>query len=286
LHYDREAYWRQLHQEHAGSLDAVGYPELGRGYNEITYAIRLGAAERILRRGHCDPRNLLEGAVGVGAYGALWKKLGVQRWVGLDLSEDAVERLRRRFTADVFVQFDLTTGEDGLRDAVQGELFDLVTGVDVLYHLTDEHHFAEALAALASRVTPGGALLLSDVFVDAPVQIARHVLRRPMASYEAILGPRGFALAEREPVFAILGDPVPRRGIHRADVALTVIWRLTSKLIRMVPGELRDAVGRTLARALTPIDDVLKRSGWLQGTNLELALFRRVSGFKPGVPGR
>jgi len=77
LHYDREAYWRQLHQEHAGSLDAVGYPELGRGYNEITYAIRLGAAERILRRGHCDPRNLLEGAVGVGAYGGLWKKLGV-----------------------------------------------------------------------------------------------------------------------------------------------------------------------------------------------------------------
>jgi len=107
-----------------------------------------------------------------------------------------------------------------------------------------------------------------------------------MASYEAILGPRGFALAEREPVFAILGDPVPRRGIHWADVVLTVIWRLTSKLIRTVPGELRDTVGRTLARALTPIDDVLKRSGWFQGANLELALFRRVSGLKPGVPGR
>jgi SAM-dependent methyltransferase len=219
---------------------------------------------------------VLEGAVGIGAYADLWKVLGVERWVGLDLSGDSVERLRGRFPEHVFFQFDLTNGESRLEETLHGEHFDLVTAVDVLYHLMDEWRFEEALTALASRVRPGGFLLLSDVFVPQPVRVAGHVLRRPMARYTGLLAGHGFQLVDREPVFAILGDPVPREGHYWADFALRTSWRMLSKAIRTAPGELRERVGRALARALVPLDDVLKRSGRLQGSNLELALFHRA----------
>jgi len=275
LTYEKEHYWTELHREHPDSLTAVGYPEMGRGFNEVTYGVRLAAVERILRRSGRTPRTVLEGAVGVGAYEPLWKKLGVEHWVGVDLSQEAVEHLKRRFPDGSFVQVDLTAGESTLRTVLAGQRFDLVTAIDVLYHIVDQLEFDRALTALVGRVLPGGHLLLSDVFADRPIRVAAHVLRRPLARYEQVLANHGFALVEREPIFGILGDPVRRQGIHVRDLALQAAWRILSKAVRSTPDRLRDPVGSVVARALIPVDSFLKRTGRARGLNLELGLFRR-----------
>jgi ubiquinone/menaquinone biosynthesis C-methylase UbiE len=247
---------------------------MGQGFNEVAYTLRLAAAEEILGRSSCAPRSLLEGAVGVGAYAPLWKKLGIQRWVGLDLSESAVERLKHRFADGEFAHVDLTAGDKTLQSVLSDERFDLVTAIDVLYHIVDKLEFRTALEGLAGRLAPGGYLLISDVFSERPTQVAPHVLRRPLAQYEGILSPRGVKLLARQPVFAILGDPVPRAGFHVRDLAMLGTWRILSKLIRTTPDAMRDSVGRAAAQALLPIDNFLKRTGRAQGLNLEFALFR------------
>ena len=280
MSYDKDRYWTELHREHADSLSAVGYPEMGRGFNEVTYGLRLAAAEEILRRAGCAPRTLLEGAVGVGAYAPLWGKLGVERWVGVDLSKSAVERLRHRFPDGMFAQVDLTAGDATLRAVLSGQRFDLVTAIDVLYHIVDELEFTRALDALVARMVPGGYLLLSDVFPERPTRVAAHVLRRPLARYEELLGKHGLTLVAREPVFAILGNPVRRSGFHTRDLAMRATWRVLSKLVRTTPDRMRDPVGRAAARALIPVDRFLKRTGRARGLNLELALFRGT----PGAP--
>jgi hypothetical protein len=249
---------------------------MGSGFNEVTYRLRLSGAERILRRGGCAPRALLEAGVGVGAYAGLWQALAVKRWHGIDMSTEAIEDLERRFPHGRFLQLDLTSEESHVRAILGNEQFDLVTVIDVLYHIVEEAQFAAALRLLASRVATDGFLLLSDVFVDRPRRIASHVMRRPLETYENLLGEHGFRLLEREPVFAILGDPIVRDGIHPFDLAMHLSWRVLSKVVRTVPASTREGLGRFLARALVPLDSALKAAGQTPGRNLELALFRKA----------
>src|SRR2546430_2132646 len=175
--HDVRFYWFSLHDRVRGRLSAVGYSALGEGFNRVTYGLRLGAAERLLRRAG-PPRvgTLLEAGVGVGAYEPLWRRIGVADWTGLDLSPTAVADLRGRFPAARFEVLDIGAGD---WTALPGS-FDLVTAIDVLYHVTDEPRFGRALAELGRRVAGGGALLVSDIFApqgDAPVT---HVKRRPL----------------------------------------------------------------------------------------------------------
>jgi hypothetical protein len=157
---------------------------------------------------------------------------------------------------------------------LSGQRFDLVTAIDVLYHIVDELEFDRALDALVERMAPAGFLLLSDVFPDRPKRVASHVLRRPLARYEELLGKKGVVLVDREPIFAILGDPVRRSGFHGRDLLMQATWRVLSKLVRSTPERLRDSLGRTAAQALIPFDRLLKRTGSATGVNLEFALFQ------------
>jgi SAM-dependent methyltransferase len=212
---------------------------------------------------------LLEGGVGVGAYAALWARLGVEHWVGVDISEEAVQDLRSRFPAHQFEADDMTQ----LQLEEQG--FDLVTAIDVLYHLVDDTAFTAALGQLGQRVRPGGWLLASDVFCKESRRTAEHVKRRPLEAYEGALSPLGFSVVQREPVFAVLDDPVARGGFRPGDRCLQGIWRLLSGTLCRVPAGTRELLGGRLVRALTPLDAMLRALGVTRGVNLELALFRR-----------
>jgi SAM-dependent methyltransferase len=275
--YQPNSYWPALHDRNPGALTAVGYPALGEGFNKVTYWRRRRAVASIVRRvGLWQPR-VLEGAVGVGAYAPVWAQLGVQQWLGLDIAGSALERLRHRYDAHQFFEIDLASrDEERWRVVEAAGRFDLVCGIDVLYHMTSDESFTTALGNLARFVKPGGILLISDVFTANPVQVAPHVRRRPISSYESILGPMGFQEATREPVFSVLGDPVPRIEARVSGAVLSFTWRMTQKLIRETPPALRSPLGAVLAWGLMPVDWALRKAGVARGVNLELAAFRRL----------
>jgi SAM-dependent methyltransferase len=264
-------YWDSLHGEHPGEFAAVGYAGLGEGFNREAYRrLRLPALGRLLRRNRVTPRALLEAGVGTGAYAGLWRELGVEEWVGVDISPRAVAYLRTRFPGGEFHVADLARPEG----ALEGRCFDLVAAMDVLYHVVDDVHFETALAWLASRVGEHGYLVVSDVFSDSAWgRRFAHVRRRPMEAYLQIIEPCGLRLVDREPVFAILGDPVPDgRGRGRA---LFLIWRVLQKSVRMTPEGLRSAYGATVVRVFYPLDWLIRSMTNMRGINLEFALFAR-----------
>jgi SAM-dependent methyltransferase len=279
MSYDNRDYWTRLHSDTAGHLTVVGYPEMGEGFNEETYKLRLSAVRRILARTRFSgSAGILEGAVGVGAYSNLWKEMGFSRWTGIDISQHAVEQLQAEFPQHAFIALDLAaSGQRGWEVVEQRGPYDLVTAIDVLYHLVSNGDFETALRNLARLVRPGGSLLVSDVFPASVVDVAEHVRRRPLASYLSVLAPLGFQLRDREPVFAILGDPVRRTPFNVRDNGLLFTWRILSKSIRVLPPSMRIRAGRTAARSLQPIDALLRRLGWSRGTNLELALFQQLA---------
>lgn len=268
--YDYAVYWTGLHRRHTGALCAVGYSRLGEGFNRATYKLRRRAAMRLLSRrpGLCAGR-LLEAAVGVGAYAPVWRELGVRSWTGLDLSPDAVAYCRSRFPYGNFVVQDLTA-EDWDPSVACGD-YDLVTAIDVLYHLTSDQDFDAALLNLERRVKLGGALLISGVFPPKVIQAAPHVKHRPLEAYQRVLGKR-MVLADREPVFALLGNPFPRPG-RIQDRCLSAVWKGLALTLLHTPPGCRDAAGTALVAVLRPMDHLLRRLGFSRSVNLELALF-------------
>jgi len=274
--YDNRAYWSSLHDAERGELTAVGYPALGIGFNRETYILRLRRAREILRDHAVAPKTVLEGAVGVGAYAPLWKELGVSRWVGVDIAETATADLRARHLDAEFFTIDLADASTAQLAGLRGP-FDLATAIDVLYHLVSDRQFDNALQTLASCVSVGGHLLVSDVFTSVPRRTAAHVARRPIEAYERVLTPMGFKLVGRAPVFAVLGDPIPRAGVHPVDQVLSGAWRIAQKVIRSAPRRVRDGLGGYVVRMLAPVDSFLCRTGLTRGINLELGLFQRAA---------
>ena len=273
--YINKEYWSSLHQKLPGKLSAVGYEGLGEGFNRATYGIRLQAAEALLRSHPVRPvTTVIEGAVGVGKYREVWQALGMTAWVGLDISEAAIGHLQERFPDSTFLRTDLTDANDPAWTHVPLQA-DLVTAVDVLYHLTDDALFATALKNLASRVRKSGWLLVSDIFVPERKQTAEHVVRRPLDAYLRVLDPLGFEVKGRAAVFSILGDPVQSSAHPFRDRLLRTGWRALSKAIRLTPLAYREPTGAMLVRAVEPMDALFKRLGWAKGFNLELCLLQR-----------
>jgi len=275
-----DSYWTSIHERFRGTIEAVGYPGYGEGFNRATYRLRLSAAGRVLQRNIPTAiQNVLESAVGVGAYGPLWKSLGAVEWVGLDISATAIRDLAAKYPKGRFAVADIAKVDFGRSDLAKNS-FDLVTAIDVLYHLVDDQGFNCALLNLGRRVRQGGYLLVSDIFCTSERQTAPHVRRRPLTCYGDRLKKLGFTLADREAVFAILGDPIPKGeypGV--ADHLLFTLWRIVAKAALTTPASARDFVGTAVVRLATPLDTMLRTIRITQGRNLELALFRRDQSF-------
>lgn len=273
---DPQSYWNGLHGKHEGMTSAVGYSGLGEGFNGQAYLrLRIPSVRRLLKRQSVFPARLLEAGVGAGVYAPLWEELSASEWVGVDISPVAIKDLQQRFPQSAFFVIDLTKSNPELSEKL-GENFCLVTAIDVLYHIVDDDAFAIALQLLADKVRPGGRLLISDVFTDSPLgRSCAHVRRRPIAQYQKLLAQKGFDLIDREPVFAILADPVPQSGFHPVQMLLFETWRVIQKLLRILPSSLQNVAGDWLVRLLAPLDELIRRTGATEGVNLELVMFRR-----------
>jgi len=209
--------------------------------------------------------------------------MGIEQWIGFDIAVEAVAHCRQRFPTGMFAVDDLSA--TGWRNSrIASTTFDLVSAIDVLYHLVDDARFEIALKKLAALVNDGGLLLVSDVFVNEDRLIAPHVKRRCLATYQRILGPQ-MVMVDREPIFAILGDPVPRPG-RTVDRLLLNAWRLLAKGVLLTPASLRDAVGAASVLLGWPVDALVRAAGLGRGVNLEAALFRkRAARWKPAEHG-
>lgn len=267
------AFWEDRHAN-VGALSGVGHPGLGEGFNRVGYEIRLLAARKALAgAGVRQVRKVLEGAVGTGIYGRLWQQLGARAWTGVDISPTAIEVVRRRWPEGHFVVADLASKRFG-GDAIPREN-DLVTGIDVLFHVLLDDDFRTALRNLGDRVATGGALLLSGVFNDREAHVAPHVRHRGIEAHDRVLTDMGLTLAARQQVFAVLDDPVVDDRQRLGDRFAKLSWRCLSGGLKVAPGPLRSPLGAVAGRALAPIDAALCRSQRFRGVNLEFAVYRR-----------
>ncbi|MEU6339561.1 methyltransferase domain-containing protein [Streptomyces sp. NPDC046977] len=196
-------YWENRHRRH-DELASSGHIGLERAANEVFYAVRL--AELLRHTGDAgngtDPLFVLDAGCGKGWFARALARCG-HRVDAFDASPEAVGQARELGGGPRYAVSRL----DAWRSPW---LYDVVLGVDVLFHVMDDALWESSMINLASLVRLTGRLIVSDE--DAPVPTPRgdYILHRPTADYRAVVEPLGL----RHTGFTPYGFRENRVGFH------------------------------------------------------------------------
>jgi SAM-dependent methyltransferase len=259
---DAEDYWDTLHKRGYG-LSSVGYIGVGKPFNTWMYRVR----QRVFREAMqsfipaCDDLEILDIGSGTGFYLDRWRELGFRNISGSDVSEMAVERLRERHPSFDITRLDIGDESAGL---IQRQ-FDIVSIMDVLFHIMSDHKYAQAFENLAKLVRPGGLLVFSENLVHQASSGDPHQVNRSIVDIESLLRNVGFEPLARRPMFVLMNYPVDSTSrLHR------LCWR-TLVLAMAAWNPLGAVVGATLY----PLELVLV-SRLKEGPSTELMVCRRL----------
>ena len=213
--FDAGAYW----QERVGAdadLAVVGHRAMGLAYNSEIYARRIEAMESMLER-HVDKPleqlRVLDIGCGSGFYAGFWQARGVREYIGLDISSRTVARLASSYPKYRFVHADIT---EALPDALSDSgSFDIITVLDVLYHIIDKRRFESAISNIGGLLTGGGRLFIMESLCRRNYQVSKHVIHRARDAYFAEFRKNHLELADSELLFHFLVPPIT--GIRIID---------------------------------------------------------------------
>jgi 2-polyprenyl-3-methyl-5-hydroxy-6-metoxy-1,4-benzoquinol methylase len=258
--FDAAEYWENRLTD-SYTLGATGWSGLGESFNRWSYSVRKRVFARAVREtlGDVSSLRVLDVGSGTGFYLDAWRRLGVTKLVGSDLTAAAVARLTARYPDVAIHKLDIGAGDGRLEVAA----FDVISIIDVLYHIVDDERYEQAIANLAAMLKPGGTLLLTENFVGA-TQIGRHQINRTEQSVRVMLESKQLSPAGQWPVFFLMNTPVSSQS-----QLLARWWRLAMRIAGH--GE---AWGWTLGAALFPVEVALGRVR-RDGPSTKLAAWRR-----------
>ena len=250
--YVPSLYWEALIAE-KGGLEAVGHAGMG-AYNSVAYRVRLRALKKMLEEhsNNLAASRVFEAGFGVGFYTGWFEKQGVRALTGLDISSTAVEQARRLFPQYEFMQGDLAGSAWDF-----GRNYDLVTAIDVLYHIVDDEKWELVLKRLCSLVASQGKLVITDKFPKgSPRQDCVHVRRRPLRSYEPVLNGEGFEVVRVSPIFVFMDGPITTGVKSTLGFVSAIQWRIIQGVLRRISRwpKIRDIVGAGTAWIQYPLE--------------------------------
>lgn len=246
--FDATAYWNKRYD----TIDVTksGHIDLPAKYNNWLYRRKQDHVAKAIARvdGSLRGAKLLEVAAGSGAYMDFWKAQGIADYFGIDLSERAIDDLKRRFPTLQFLQRDLN--DSGLAQAV-GTGYDCISAMDVLYHVVDDQKFCTALAELASVLKSGGLLIIHEQFINGPAHDHGYIKWRSLADYEIELNTAGFEILYRRPTFFFMIQSVDFNGF--AASVMDTIWKhVTYPFVERFPN-LAGGIGYGLDTAICSV---------------------------------
>jgi SAM-dependent methyltransferase len=256
---DTRDHWRALIRPTGlDDLDQVGHPDMGRAFNRHAYEVRLRGVVKSLEIAGCNLTqcSIFEAAYGVGFYLQYWHRLGCKNVVGVDISDSACQLVR-----SIFPEYDLRVGdlleiEDWKDWHNLRASFQLVTAIDVLYHIVDDSAASKAVRILADLVAPDGIFLFTDKVwgLRQPQRETPFVQRRPLDWYNKILGEEGFCLYSQVPLMWCTDPPTPYSRFSFSWALARLMW-LSMRPLKFLPrnsafqnvlGSIAGSIGRMI----------------------------------------
>jgi SAM-dependent methyltransferase len=238
-------FWEQRLDED-WTLSGVGYQALGRPFNTWMYRVRRAVFLREVSalKLSLSTAQVLDVGSGTGFYVRRWRELGAVSVTGCDLTHSAVDRLARRHPDVPFLQLDIS---QPLTSLAAGR-FDVVSCMDVLFHVTDDSQFRSAVENIATLLRPGGHFVLSDNFLHRAEQRGTRQANRSLDHIEEVLDTAGLEVLRRAPMLVLMN----------AQVDAPLLWRKCwGAALRLAT--VTEATGWVAGALLYPLERLLVR---------------------------
>ncbi|MBA3301465.1 MAG: class I SAM-dependent methyltransferase, partial [Thermoleophilaceae bacterium] len=207
--YEARRYWSER-LESRFDLSGTGHQDYSPAYNEWLYKAKHRALDRALKGVILPGDRVLDIGSGTGWVVENLLRRGAAV-TGCDIAPVSVERLSDRFPDTTFHQCQIGAeplpGEDGS--------YDIVTAMDVIYHVTDDQAFEAGLAEIARVLGPGGHLVATDRLGEENHDDADHVRFRSRRTWDAAAGQLGLERVRVVPMYRWLSGPRDRRILRR-----------------------------------------------------------------------
>jgi SAM-dependent methyltransferase len=231
------------------NLQQVGYYKLGTAYNKWLYRVRSSVLLKTLQNiGFKNTKqHLFEVGLGNGFYLNFWQKLGITHLTGVDIARTVVDTL-----SPTYPNYQILLQDIGLPLPATTPQYTLVHAADVLFHITNDQHYQQAIANIAQLLQPNGYFIFSEVFTNQLEQDTYYKVRPTNFIYQT-LAQNGLKVVQQNPLFWAMHPPTQP----------TLIWKM---LFKILPNS--NLAGNILGAILYPIEQIalkfIKRSPALE----------------------
>jgi len=261
--FDPKQYWEK---RLSGNYDlhGVGLIEWGEGFNRWLYRVRRHSFLNRLQSMHNDWKNacVLDIGSGTGFYLERWQELAAKEISGMDLTEVAVKQLQVKFPG-------LTIHQGNIGDKSAPDLatdFDAVSCMDVLFHIVDDEHYANAFANISAMLKKDGVFIFSDSWLKGEDVRGVHIVHRSRAQVQAALKDAGFEIVDVYPMFILLNAPVDSNN----PLLRFWWWGLYQVAARC------HRLGGILAAIIYPLERLLLSMNWHDGPTTKVIICKKV----------
>jgi SAM-dependent methyltransferase len=182
-------------------LQGVGHLEYPPSYNSWLYRRKGAVLGRALVGRPLD--TALDLGSGTGWVIRQLLDRGAGSVTGIELTEVAVEQLRRDLPALTFHQLDLGTATLPAGTST----IDVVTMLDVAYHLVADEELDHVLAEISRVLRVGGIAIITDEFGSDSYRPADHVHFRSHSQWTELLAMHSLRIERTVPYFKSLSRP-------------------------------------------------------------------------------
>lgn len=209
--FNPNAYWEERLTKDIG-LHRVGHLAYGKAFNRALYAIRRHVFHKVRLKylPNLSEKSILDCGSGTGFYLNLWNHFAPKSLSGLDFTEASVEFCARRFPHLTMYHADITNADS--MSVIPDESHDVISIFDVLFHVTNDAKYAQALHELGRIMKDDGVLLYSDNVPRHGTKRERHIVHRSKDEVYKALYKAGFEVMERIPMFYLMGYPVDAKS--------------------------------------------------------------------------
>ena len=182
-HRNPQDFWEDRHKTFDSDMRAVG-PDLhcSDAILEV-YAEGEKVLSKILSKypGFQD-FSVIEIGCGNGYWTGFLNRLGLKRYIGVDISPYAVQKISKRFPDFRFFPLDITEGIGELRESSA----DMILMIDVTQHIVDDVMFRNAMTNVRKLLNPKGTIVLTSNLSESLDTDVYYVKRRPVEAYREI----------------------------------------------------------------------------------------------------
>ena len=262
--FNPDTYWEDRLKNIKG-LEGVGFKKLGLSFNKWAYKVRKNVFLKNVKalNFNFSESTVLDIGSGTGFYIQIWNELLCSKITGVDITNTAVENLKKTFPNNIFFQSDI--GDKNFNALNQYQTYHLVSAMDVLFHIVDDSRFEQAIANISTLIKKNGYFIYSDNFLNKKTFRGESQVLRTKSYLLEVFKRNGLEIELLKPFMYITAKPLETKNIF-----LKSYWWILENGLYAFP-----FMGNVIGLLIYPLELFLVSNSKNSPTT-EFAIFKKI----------